>query len=207
MPNLVPGYFPLSSPPLYCARCHPLNAGKALLVIYDDELNMQSFCARFSTVFVQTFCYCSALVVLLLCPLSYTSSTTSLLQRSDKVTVCVWKRLSTIPRVRETRILDTGSSRTTKASLTQVQRDRLAFEEEQRATNIHTFSHTYMYHPVLTLIHVELTAKTQQLLAEAALEVGRASTGDPAAPSTDFGNWDYDHHHPNGADSDDDEET
>ena len=64
-----------------------------------------------------------------------------------------------------------------------------------------------MYYLVLTRIYVELTAKTRQLLAEAALEVGRASTGDPAAPSTNYSNWDHDNYHPNDADSDNDWET
>ncbi|KAG1884158.1 hypothetical protein F4604DRAFT_1920002 [Suillus subluteus] len=117
------------------------------------------------------------------------------------------KRLSTISHVRETRILDTGSSRTTKVSLTQVRRDRLAFEEEQHAASIRTFSHSYLYHSVLARMLAELTAKTRQLLAEAALEVGRASTGDPAVRFTDYGNWDDDNHLPNGADLDNDGET
>ncbi|KAG1849410.1 hypothetical protein F4604DRAFT_1687444 [Suillus subluteus] len=69
-------------------------------------------------------------------------------------------------------------------------------------------------HETETLIHnltpwmlAELTAKTRQLLAEAALEVGRASTGDPAVRFTDYGNWDDDNHLLNGADSDNDGET
>ncbi|KAG2346488.1 hypothetical protein BDR05DRAFT_997457 [Suillus weaverae] len=133
------------------------------------------------------------------------------------------KYLSTILRVRKTRILDTGSSRTTIVSLTQVQRDCLAFKEEQRATNIQQVSARVKDNNAEftqgskeatganatgeTTYGIELTAKTRQLLAEAALKVGRASTGYPAVPSTDYGNWDHDNHHLNGADSDDGGET
>ncbi|KAG1733412.1 uncharacterized protein EDB91DRAFT_1084465 [Suillus paluster] len=94
------------------------------------------------------------------------------------------KRLSTITRVRETCVLETGSSKTTRATLTQVWRDRLAFEEEQRVANI------------------QLTAKTRQLLAEAALEAGRTSARD-SARSPEYENWDHANYDENGAEDDD----
>ncbi|KAG0697418.1 hypothetical protein DFH29DRAFT_1022272 [Suillus ampliporus] len=90
--------------------------------------------------------------------------------RSDKVTVCVvldndlYKvetlihdpTSSTILRVHQTRVLNTGSSRTMKASLSQVRRDHLAFEEEQWATKISCDSRSLCVLLLLVLTHLVL---------------------------------------------------
>ncbi|KAG1726512.1 uncharacterized protein EDB91DRAFT_1254286 [Suillus paluster] len=78
----------------------------------------------------------------------------------------------------------TSPASAAKATLTQVWRDQLAFEEEQCVANN------------------QLTAKTWQLLAEAALEAGRTSARD-SARSPEYENWDHANYDENGAEADD----
>ncbi|KAG2120416.1 uncharacterized protein F5147DRAFT_766331 [Suillus discolor] len=87
---------------------------------------------------------------------------TSLLTASSTtMSQCKCKHLSTTMSIKETYVLPTGSLRTTKASLTQIRKDRLAFEEQQRANAQF------------------LTAETRQLISEAAINARKAVVDDP----------------------------